>query len=51
MNINIKILEIMKKLVLAVSLVLLLIFISFMLVSPKLKKFQELLDKVNLVKI
>lgn len=35
--------------VLAVSLVLLLIFISFMLVSPKFKKFQELLDKVNLV--
>ena len=35
--------------VLSVSLVLLLIFISFMLVSPKFKKFQELLDKVNLV--
>ena len=35
--------------VLAVSLVLLLIFISFMLVSPKFKKFQDLLDKVNLV--
>lgn len=35
--------------VLAVSLVLLLIFISFMLVSPRFKKFQDLLDKVNLV--
>ena len=35
--------------VLAVSLVLLLIFISFMLVSPRFKKYQDLLDKVNLV--
>lgn len=35
--------------VLAVSLVLILIFTSFMLLSPKFKKYQDLLDRVNLV--
>lgn len=35
--------------VLAVIVVLLLIFTTFMLVSPRFKKFQSLLDKVNLV--
>lgn len=35
--------------VLAVSLVLILILTSFMLLSPKFKKYQDLLDRVNLV--
>ena len=35
--------------VLAVSLVLILILASFMLLSPKFKKYQDLLDRVNLV--
>lgn len=35
--------------VLAVIVVLMLIFTTFMLVSPRFKKFQSLLDKVNLV--
>lgn len=35
--------------VLAVILVLILILTSFMLLSPKFKKYQDLLDRVNLV--